>query len=69
MSYAALERKIKSIPEDCLDDIADYIEYVLFRWKKKSEQKAGANLGKYFGSMAIRQDGLKLQKGMRDEWS
>ena len=37
MSHATLEKQIQSLPEDCLDEVANYIEYVLFRQKAKKK--------------------------------
>ncbi len=31
MSYATLEAQIKTLPEDCLEEVSRYIEFVLFK--------------------------------------
>ncbi len=67
MSYATLEKKIKSLPEDYLEEISNYIEFIIFRHKQTSQPKT-SNLSKFFGSMKIKRDGLKIQKELRDEW-
>ncbi len=41
MSYALLQDKIQEIPEECLDEVAQYIEFVIFR--KKQEQEKNIN--------------------------
>lgn len=36
MTYAMLEEKLKSMPEECIKEIMDYADYVLFRYEKKT---------------------------------
>lgn len=69
MTYNSLTQKINSLPEYCLDEIENYIEYVLFKVKKESDLKNKNNLSKYFGSINIKEDGLSIQKALRDEWN
>jgi hypothetical protein len=40
MSYEAVLTKVKSVPEVCLEDISQYIDYVVYRYnqKKKAEE-------------------------------
>ena len=69
MTHASLADKIKLLPEDCLDEIDNYIDYVLFKTKNKKEQNSSNNISKYFGSISINKDGLAIQKALRDEWN
>ena len=69
MTHAFLADKIKLLPEDCLDEIDNYIDYVLFKTKNKNEQNSSNNISKYFGSISINEDGLAIQKALRDEWN
>ncbi len=66
MTHASLADKIKLLPEDCLDEIDNYIDYVLFKTKNKNEQNSSNNISKYFGSISIKEDGLAILRGMND---
>ncbi len=35
MSYEALLEQIKAAPEECLDEISNYISYVIYRYEKQ----------------------------------
>ena len=42
MSYEKLLEQIKAAPEECLDEISNYVSYVVYRYEKqngKSEEK------------------------------
>lgn len=67
MSYEMLVQEMKSLPEECLDDVADYMGYVIYRRSKKTA-KATHSMARHFGSVKISRDGLDIQKEMRDEW-
>lgn len=66
MSYETLLEKISELPEDCFDEIFDYINYVLYKHNKSA--KKTAEMSKYFGSVKFSQDGLEIQKKLRNEW-
>ena len=70
MSYEAVLTQVRAVPEECLDKISDYIEYVVYRYQKQEREtpKQKGNLSKYFGIMDLG-DGLAIQKEMRDEWN
>ena len=38
MSYEALLEQIKAAPEECLDEISNYVSYVLYRYEKQNEK-------------------------------
>ncbi len=65
MSYAALERQLRSLPEEYLDEISRYVEFLQFRQKKEAKSKT--DLSGYFGCLKDLPDGLELQRSMRDE--
>ena len=67
MSYTTIEDRIKAVPEEYLDEVSEYIDFILF---KISKEKKGAsdNLSGYFGSIAKPMDGLAIQRNMRNEW-
>ena len=64
MSYDTMVEKIKTIPQECLADIENYIQFVLYRYNQNK-----TNLSKYFGSVNFQKDGLSIQKEMRNEWN
>lgn len=70
MSYEAVLTQVRSVPEECLDEISNYIDYVVYRYEKQAQTnpKQKGNLSKYFGIMDLG-DGLEIQKEMRDEWN
>ena len=35
MSYAALEKQLQSLPEEYYEEVSHYVEYLLFRQKKR----------------------------------
>ena len=69
MSHATLERQIQSLPEDCLDEVSRYIEYVMFRWSSRNESEQDQDLSPYYGSITSLADGMELQRRARDEWA
>ena len=60
---------IKKVPQECLGDIENYIQFVLYRYSQKLKTEKTPNLSKYFGSVNFKKDGLAIQKGMSDEWN
>ena len=68
MAYETLFEQIKAVPQEHLADIENYVEYILYRYKKNTEQTRGHDLSQYFGSVNIRRDGLAMQKEIRHEW-
>ncbi len=68
MSYATLEKKLKLIPESYLDEVSDYIEYLLFKINVPKEDDTKTDLSEFFGSVKMKEDGLDVQRRMRDEW-
>lgn len=69
MTYASITKKIKSLPEECLEEIDNYIDFVLFKKKKNSKTRSNKDMEKYFGSVSIKEDGLTFQKDIRNEWN
>ena len=67
MSYATLKRRIQSVPEEYLDEVSEYIDYVLFKVKKK-KKAASKGSSEFFGCLAKPVDGMEVQRSMRDEW-
>lgn len=38
MSYEAVLEQIKAAPEECLDEISDFIDFVVYRYEKQNEK-------------------------------
>ena len=70
MTYAILEEKLKSMPEECLEKIMDYADFVLYQYEKKQQgaERPKGNLEAFFGTVHFGEDGLEIQRRMRDEW-
>ena len=70
MNYDVVLTQVKAVPEACLAEISNYIDYVVYRYEKKEQETISqkGNLSKYFGLMDFG-DGLAVQKEMRDEWN
>ena len=69
LSYDAMVEQIKAVPQECLVDIENYIQFVLYRYNKNLDEKRNRNLSKYFGSISFKNDALVIQKKMRNEWN
>ncbi len=69
MSYETMVEQIKAIPQECLVDIENYIQFVLYRYNQNVKTEKSSNLSKYFGSVNFKKDGLSIQKEMRNEWN
>ena len=68
MSYDTLEKQIRMLPEDCLDDVSHYVEFIMYRLKLRNQRQQTSDLSDYFGIMKNMPDGLEAQKGLRNEW-
>lgn len=66
MSYATIEEQLRSLPEEYLDEISSYIEFIVFKHQMKEEKKH--DLSEYFGSVTTLSDGMDTQRSLRDEW-
>ncbi|MBQ9069561.1 MAG: DUF2281 domain-containing protein [Eggerthellaceae bacterium] len=69
MTYATLEKQLKLLPEECMDEVSSFVDYLLFRQGSKSTAETHGNLAKHFGALKGLKDGLAVQKGMRSEWN
>ena len=69
MSYDSMVEQIKAVPQECLADIENYIQFVLYRYSQNTETVRSKNLSKYFGSVSFKKDALAIQKEMRNEWN
>ena len=70
MSYTSLTEKLKILPEDCLKEIDNYVEYVIYKFGIQNKEKTSVNnMSKFFGSINNNKDGLAIQKALRNEWN
>ena len=69
MSYEAMVEQIKTLPQECMVDIENYIQFILYRYNLNCRTEKNKNLSKYFGSVNFNKDALAPQQEMRDEWS
>ena len=69
MSYTVLEDQIRALPEEYLEEVSHYIEYILFREQQLKAEPASRPLQDYFGSLKNLPDGLTTQRSMRSEWN
>ena len=59
MTYTKLEEKLRALPEECLEEVSQYVE--------KNENSK--NTYTFFGSIKSLPDGMDLQRRVRDEWN
>ena len=67
-SYTDLEEKIRSLPEECLEEVSRFVESVLFRYKHRKPEKQNSGFISFFGVLENLPDGLDAQRRLRDEW-
>ena len=60
MSYTLLEKQIRALPEKYLEDVSDYIEYLLYR-EQKAKTDSEPQTRQHFGSLTNLPDGLTAQ--------
>ena len=72
MTYATLERRIRRLPEEYLEDISSYVDFLLFkdgeRKREPGRSQDERGLSVHFGALAGLADGMGMQKVARDEW-
>ena len=68
MSYDSMVEQIKSVTQECLEEIENYIQFVIYRHTLSVKSNKDKNLSKYFGTVNFQKDGLSIQKEMRNEW-
>ena len=67
MSRDEVIEQIKSVPEEYLDEISQYISD-LMNIRKSNGKENNRGLREFFGTMNLG-DGLEIQKQMRNEWN
>ncbi|MCQ2595843.1 MAG: DUF2281 domain-containing protein [Treponemataceae bacterium] len=64
MSYDVMIEQIKSMPQECLADLENYIEYIMYKYNLPSQNNSKNDKSQYFGSVKFNKDALELQKEM-----
>lgn len=54
MSYDSMVEQIKSVPQECLEEIGNYIQFVFYRYTLTVKANQEKNLSKYFDSVNFR---------------
>ena len=68
MQYNVIEQKMRSLPDNCLEALDSFVDYLLFREKQSGRTRVLTPASKFFGSVKTLGDGLRAQRQMRDEW-
>lgn len=69
MAIEMLVEQIRAMPQECLIEVQNYVDYVLYRYNQISEKKEENNLSKHFGSVKFNRDAMEIQREIRDEWN
>ena len=51
MEYSALENKLKTLPQAAIDEIADYIDYIFYKFTTPEKQNHTFSKKKGFGCL------------------
>ena len=51
MEYPALENKLKTLPQTAIDEIADYIDYIFYKFTTPEKQNHTFSKKKGFGCL------------------
>ncbi len=68
MSYVTIKDRIQAVPEEYLDEVSEYIDFILFKVSKKKEN-ASEGTSRFFGAIRKPIDGMEIQRSMRNEWN
>ena len=69
MQYAMIENKLRNVPEEYLDEVGTFIDYLLFREQINQPSSQSTGSRSYFGKIPSLGDGMELQRQMRNEWN
>ena len=67
MSYAMLEKQLQALPEECYEEVSQYVDYLMFRQKNAKRKNESSEIRSFFGSIKDLPDGMKVQGVMRNE--
>lgn len=57
-----LVEQIRAMPQECLIEVQNYVDYILYRYNQTSEKKESGNLSKHFCSVKFHRDAMEIQK-------
>ena len=60
MAIELLVEQIRAMPQECLVEVQNYVDYILYRYNQVSEKKESNNLSKHFGSVKFNSDGMEI---------
>lgn len=69
MTYTALEKQIQTVPEEYLDEISKYIDYILYKINYTKLDDKSADSSELFGCIKSPFDVMEIQRRMRNEWN
>ncbi|MCR5454618.1 MAG: DUF2281 domain-containing protein [Bacteroidales bacterium] len=71
LDYETLFQRIKTVPTQYLDEIRDFVDFVLYRsaQPEPKNKQASTGLEEFYGCMDFEGDPLEIQKRMRNEWN
>ena len=62
MAIEMLVEQISAMPQECLIEVQNYVDYILYRYNQTSEKKESGNLSKHFCSVKFHRDAMEIQK-------
>ena len=72
-TYDSVTLQLKSAPTKYLNDISQYINYLMYRYaleqQPKEPVKKSTGLKDFLGCLNLDKDPLEIQKEMRNEWN
>lgn len=71
MSYAAVAEKLKSVPETDMQEVSDFLDFILFRNEEKTTEKIGSRYpdgwADLFGS--VKDETFSVKSEPRKGWA
>ena len=65
MTHTTVEKQIQMVPEEYLDEVSAFIDYVVYKANRR--KRTSSNASECFGSITRAIDGLDFQRNSRDE--
>lgn len=65
--HAVLEQAVKKLSSEDCDSVLNYIRFLNFQ--RENTEKTHSDKSAFFGTLKLKQDPLKMQQEMRDEWN
>lgn len=68
MSYSTLEERIRQVPEEYLDEVEDFVEYIIAKSARVNSIREESDMSSLFGCLKRKIDGMEYQRSVRNEW-